>query len=244
MMDIENDYTLMLVSGVALAVLLIILLVIVVSAMKVKTYKDRYWNTKVDNEEKTDHISALEHELQDCKVKNANSEQALEQFGQTKETLKSTSETLSGLQEKYHALENELAQVKTDLENAREIHTALLEEHHTLKERYDLAVEDNSRYRTNNARLLMKLESEERQSASRNDRMSRQQKEIKAQIEAAVKKASVMHPPKGRESSREDLEKCIASFSEDLLKISGSIERMQESFTTEQNKELRGDKDD
>lgn len=232
-MKIENGYTLMLVGGVALAVLLIILLVILVSSMKVKTYKDSYWNTKVDNEEKTEYITALEQELQEYKVKNRNNEQALEEFGQTKETLNSTSETLSTLQEQYSALEKELAKIKTDLENAQAIHTALLEEHGTLKARYDHAVEDNSRYRTNNARLLMKLESEERQTSSKEERMNSYKKEIKTQIEALVRKISTMHPQKCKELPKEDLERFMLSFSQDILKISESVEQIKELHTDE-----------
>ncbi|HSR74130.1 MAG TPA: hypothetical protein VLL31_04740 [Sulfurovum sp.] len=233
LMKIENGYTLMLVAGVALAVLLIILLVILVSSMKVKTYKDRYWNTKVDNEEKTEYISALELELQEYKVKNRNNEQELEEFGKTKETLQSTSETLLTLQEQYSALEKELAQIKNDLENAQAVHAALLDEHGTLKERYDHAVEDNSRYRTNNARLLMKLESEERQTSSREERMNSYKKEIKAKIEALVRKVSAMHPQKCKELSKEDLERFLLSFSQDIIKISESVEQIREFHTDE-----------
>ncbi len=172
-MQIENDSTLMLTAGVALAVLLIILLVIVVSAMKVKTYKDRYWNTKVDNEEKTAYISALEQELQAYKVKNSNNEQELEAFAATKETLAATNETLSTLQEQHSALEKELGQVKADLTKAQQAHTVLLEEHERLKEQQVVVLEDNNRYRTNNARLLMKLESLERQNASRTNGLNK-----------------------------------------------------------------------
>lgn len=234
--QIENDHTLMLMAGIALAVLLIILLVIVVSAMKVKTYKDRYWNTKVDNEEKTEKISALAHELQAYKAKNTSNEQALQQFAETKERLKSTSETLSNLQEKHHALEDELGQIKTDLQNAHQIHAALLEEHHTLQERHNVAVEDNSRYRTNNARLLMKLESEERQTSSRNERINKHQKEIKGQIESVAKKVAAIPSQTSGGSSSEDPEKVMAALSEDLMKISRSIEGMQRSLYAEQTK--------
>ena len=98
LVKIQNDSTLMLMAGLALVVLLVILLVIVVSAMKVKIYKDRFWNTDVDNKEKTEQIAALELELEAYKLKNASNEQELQQFSETKETLKSTNEALSTLQ--------------------------------------------------------------------------------------------------------------------------------------------------
>ena len=73
-LKIQSDSTLMLMVGLALVILLVILLVIVVSAMKVKIYKDKFWNTEVDNKEKTEHISALELELEAYKIKNASNE--------------------------------------------------------------------------------------------------------------------------------------------------------------------------
>ena len=80
LMKIQNDSTLMLMVGLALVVLLVIVLVVVVSAMKVKIYKDRFWNTKVDNKEKAEYISALEKELQAYKIKNENKKKEMKQF--------------------------------------------------------------------------------------------------------------------------------------------------------------------
>ena len=102
LLKIQNDSTLMLMAGLALVILLVIVLVVVVSAMKVKIYKDRFWNTQIDNKEKTEYISALEHELQAYKIKNASNEQELQQFAETKDALKSTNETLLTLQFKYN----------------------------------------------------------------------------------------------------------------------------------------------
>ena len=60
---IQNDPTLMLIAGSAVVVLLVIVLITLVSAMRVKTYKDRWWNTDVDNKEKADYIFSLESKL-------------------------------------------------------------------------------------------------------------------------------------------------------------------------------------
>ncbi|EIF50733.1 DNA recombination protein RmuC [Sulfurovum sp. AR] len=209
LMKIENDSALMLMAGLALVVLLVIVLVVVVSAMKVKIYKDRFWNTKVDNQEKAEYILALEHELQAYKIKNASNEQELQQFAETKETLTSTNERLHTLQGKYNELEKELSQVKAKLESAEERHAALLEEYNTLKDRQDTILEENSKYRTNNARLLMKLESEERHASSQKEMMLNHKKEIKDELEALAKKVFDGNSQKFAEFSKENLDNMI-----------------------------------
>jgi len=163
-LKIQTDTTYMLVAIVAVVVLLIIVLVIVVSAMRVKTYKDRWWNLRIDNKEKAEYLSVVEKELQEYKIRDASKTQELMQFGETKETLKHTNDSFTDLQSKYNELEKELSQLKAKLESAEGIYGNLMEEHQTLKERFDNVMEDNAKYRTNNARLLMKLESEERHS--------------------------------------------------------------------------------
>lgn len=165
-LKMQNDFTFMLMGGIALAVLLVIVLVVVVSAMKVKTYKDRFLDIESDNKEKAEYISALESELQALKIKNASNEQSLQQFAETKEILKATNETLLTLQGKYNELDKELSQTNARFETLQETYKTLTQEHITLKERYDTVQEENNRFRTNNARLLMKLESEERQTSS------------------------------------------------------------------------------
>jgi DNA recombination protein RmuC len=209
LMKIQNDSTLMLMAGLALVVLLVIVLIVVVSAMKVKIYKDKFWNTKVDNKEKTEYISDLEDQLQVYKIKNASNEQELQQFAETKETLNSTNETLLTLQNKHNELEKELSQIRAKLESAEEIHATLLVEHNTLKERQDSILEDNSRYRTNNARLLMKLESEERHAMSQKEMMLTHKKEIKDELEALAKKVFDGNSQKFAEFSKENLDNMI-----------------------------------
>lgn len=160
--SIQNDSTLMFASGIAMAILLVIVLVIVVSAMRVKIYKDRFWNTQIDNKEKAEHISSIEKELQSYKIKNAKNEQELVQFSETKITLKTANEAQLLLQDNFNNNEKELSQVKAKLEARENMHESLAKEHKNLQERFDKTLEDNTKFHTNNARLLMKLESEER----------------------------------------------------------------------------------
>jgi len=209
LLKLHNDSTFMLITGLALVVLLVILLVIVVSAMKVKIYKDKFWNTKVDNTEKTEYIEALEHELEAYKLKNASNEQELQQFAETKATLKSTNEALTNLQSKHSEVEKELTQTKSKLESEQLNHVALQNEHNKLKERHENVVEENNRYRTNNARLLMKLESEERHIISQQEMMQNHKKEIKDELEALAKKVFEGNSQKFAEFSKENLDNMI-----------------------------------
>jgi len=159
---IENDSTMMLIAGVALSVLLVIVLVVVVSYMRVKVYKDRFRTLLFENKEKSEHITKIEKELQTYKIKDAKNQQELSKFDETKKTLNSANDAYSSLQNKFNENEKELSQVKDQLEAKAGMYEELVKEHENFKERYDVALEENTKYRTTNARLLMKLENEER----------------------------------------------------------------------------------
>ncbi len=227
---IQNDSTLMLMAGMAVVVLLVIVLITLVSAMRVKTYKNRWWNTQVDNNEKAEYISALESELQSYKIKNASNEQELSQFAETKETLRSTSESFLELQGKFNELEKELSQVKAKLESAEAIYEALLVEHKELKERHEEILETNSRYRTNNARLLMKLESEERHTSSQKEMMASHKKEIKDELEAMARKVFEGNSQKFAEFSKENLDSMIKPLQ---TQISEFKKQVSDTYDTE-----------
>ena len=159
--EIQNDPTLMFISVIALVVLLIIALVVVVSSMRVKTYKDRFINVREDNNDKAERISSLEKELQEYKLKNASNEQELEQFSETKNVLNSTKESLLSTEKEFTELEKEQSQLTMKFENTQAMYDNLLDEHKTLQERTEHLQEENSKLRINNARLLMKLETGE-----------------------------------------------------------------------------------
>jgi len=173
LLEIQNNSTLMLIAGIALVVLLVIALVVVVSSMRVKTYKDRFVNVREDNNEKAEQISSLEKELQEYKIKNASNEQELQQFSETKNVLHNTQESLSVTQKEFTDLEKAQSQLTTKFENIKAMYDNLLEEHKTLQERTDQLQEENSKLRINNARLLMKLETEARFASQLNHRTSK-----------------------------------------------------------------------
>jgi len=159
---IQNDSTLMFIGGIAIVVLLVIVLVIVVSSMRVKLYKDRFKNLLFENTEKADHITKIEKELQEYKIKDAKNQQELAQFSETKTTLKTANESYLDLQNSFNESEKELSQTKAKLEATEGMLETLKSEHENLQERFESTQEESMKYRTNNARLLIKLESEER----------------------------------------------------------------------------------
>ena len=227
---IQSDPTLMLMAVMAVVVLLVIVLVTLISAMRVKTYKNRWWNTQVDNNEKAEYIFALESELQSYKIKNASNEQELSQFGETKESLKSTNESFLELQGRFNELEKELSQTKAKLESAESIYEALLGEHKELRERNEEVLENNSRYRTNNARLLMKLESEERHVSSQKEMMAAHKKEIKNELESMAKKVFDGNSQKFAEFSKENLDNMIKPLQ---TQISEFKKQVSDTYDTE-----------
>ncbi len=160
---LSSDPTWMFIGAMALVVLLFIVLVVVVSSMRVKSYKERFVNVQIDNEAKAKEITELQRELQALKIQNAKQSQELQQFAQTREDLLSTQTELETLRKRYHELEKLQSQTDAKLEHTETLYAKLQEEHRTFQERFDTISEENSKLRINNARLLMKLETEERQ---------------------------------------------------------------------------------
>ena len=159
---IGSDSNYMLAAAMALVLLLFIVLMVVITSMRVKTYKDRFINTQIDNHEKENQIMELQSELQALKIKEAQNEQELQLFSETKEKLAHTEEGLSTLQKSSNELEKLQGHTQSKFEHIEDKHDNLLEEHKLLQDRLESLQEDNSKLHINNARLLMKLETEAR----------------------------------------------------------------------------------
>ena len=159
---IGSDSNYMLAAAMALVLLLFIVLMVVITSMRVKTYKDRFINTQIDNHEKENQIMELQSELQALKIKEAQNEQELQLFSETKEKLAHTEEGLSTLQKSSNELEKLQGHTQSKFEHIEDKHDNLLEEHKLLQDRLESIQEDNSKLHINNARLLIKLETEVR----------------------------------------------------------------------------------
>jgi len=149
-------------AAVGVVLVLFVVLVVIVASMRIHTYKNLYRNTYADNKEKAQEIAQLQEKLTTLQLENREQATALEAFDETKvklkehqEALATTREESARLQERYHA-------TSAELEGYKERYTALEEELNLFKERLESIAEENNKLRINNARLLMKLETEER----------------------------------------------------------------------------------
>ncbi len=165
MEQISRDPVLMLGAAIGVVLILFVVLVVVVANLRIKTYRDRFINLRIDNSEKEKQIGSLQKELQVVQIRNAQNEQELQQFAQTRSRLDHTESQLSETQKELSKTQKDLAQTQAQLENLQGLYAALQQEHQGLKERVEHLNEENSKLRVNNARLLMKLETEERLSA-------------------------------------------------------------------------------
>lgn len=158
----NNDSTYMVIVAIAIVILLFVVLMVVISSMRIKSYKDRFINSEIDNQEKEALIVKLQSELQNLKIRNAQNEQELQQFAQTREKLTDTESKLEHLQKSSNELEKLQSETRSELDHTRNIFGKLTEDHKTLNVKFEAVQEDNNKLHVNNARLLMKLESEAR----------------------------------------------------------------------------------
>ncbi|MEA1879609.1 MAG: hypothetical protein U9N11_03075 [Campylobacterota bacterium] len=156
---VENDATLMFIGAIAIAVLIFIVMLVVISAMRVKVYKDRFVQMQAIAKHRADSISLQEVEMHAVKTKNETQEKALVEFSQTKESLHDITITHQKLETEFYAQEKFLGTTQVSLEKEKSLHQQALDDFKKLNEHTEKLTEENTRFRTNNARLVLKLES-------------------------------------------------------------------------------------
>jgi len=159
---IGSDPTLMFAAAVAVVILLFVLLVVIVATMRVRGYRMRFENLRIETIEKSKRIEELQTQLNAVSLKNAQYTQELKQFGDVKERLMAKEKEAEQLHEVLSQTKSELSQTQAQLDATKERLEALQEEHKALQERFETVTEENNKLRINNARLLTKLESEAR----------------------------------------------------------------------------------
>jgi len=209
LVKMQDDSALMLLIGLAVVVLLIIVLVVVVFSTKSKTLADKLYDLKQIEGEKEEKITALEQELQIYQLRDASQRQELQQFKETKEALKQLQEEKSALDTRHNALEKLMSETKVKLQNSEERYENLLKEYKAAVEQNEKLREENSKYHTNNARLLTKLESETRHAQDQMELMKTHKQELKNEFEALAKKVFEGNSQKFAEFSKENLDNMI-----------------------------------
>ena len=159
---ITQDPTMMFAFAVAAVILLFVLLVVIVATMRVRSYRMRFENLRIDTIEKEKKIETLQAQLGDTSLKNAQYTQELKHFGDVKERLMDKESKLAEALEQVSQLKSELSQTQAQLQATKERLEALQEEHRALLERFEAVSDENNKLRINNARLVTKLETDAR----------------------------------------------------------------------------------
>lgn len=156
--NLNSNPTLMLISAIALVVGLFIVLVVVVSSMRVRSYREKFIDVQEDNHEKSLLISNLEKQLEELQVKNRQNTYNMKQFIEVKERFHATEATLMDAIKVNSELKDLQAQTKLELESIRSMHQQLFQEYEALEEHLKVLTDEKNKLLMNNNRLLMKLE--------------------------------------------------------------------------------------
>ncbi len=155
---INNDSIFMIIAAVSTVILIFVLLMVVISSMRIKTYKNRFINSQIDNQEKNEFIEKQQKELENIKILNAKNEQELKEFRQTQKLLTEAMRKLKELQTSSKALHNLQNETKIELDYKIILLETLTQKHQLLTEKFNAIKDENSKLRVNNTRLLVKLQ--------------------------------------------------------------------------------------
>ena len=158
--NINNDLISMVLLAIAVVIVIFVLLMIVISSMRIKSYKDRYINTNIDNQDKENIIKKLEEELHNIKIINAKQEQKLQHYSETKDKLNHKEIKLDDIKISLNKLRNIESETRVELEHSIGNFENLNNKYKLLKQKFICIQDDNNKLRATNTRLLMKFETE------------------------------------------------------------------------------------
>ena len=148
--------------GILVVIILAIALVIVIFVSRVKFLKDRLFVAKEIDLSKNEKIEELQKTLKEIKIKDDALTQDLRDFNDTKVSLKSKKELILKMQERMNLLEEkERLHLETVEGHIKDFQT-LTFKYKGLKKRNEFLVEENSRLRTDNTKMLLKVREQER----------------------------------------------------------------------------------
>ena len=160
--QIQNDSTLMLIVGISIAMFLVIFLILVISAMRIKGYKETYRSIKAKNIEIEEALSRLEKELKVYKITDQKNKKELQDASNTIARLEQDTKEYPALQISAAKTDNILIQTQEELKASYVNYKILQEKIEDLQARHNTLQDEQVKCRTNNARLLAKLESAKR----------------------------------------------------------------------------------
>lgn len=195
--------------GIAIVVILAIALLIVVFVSRINALKELLLDARKIDLAKNGKIENLQNELKEIQIKNAGIEQELQQFNDAKTSLKSKKELLFKMQVKISEVEKNESQLITNLEHAIKDFELLTDEYKSVQKRNEFLIEENSKYRAENAKLQMKLQEQERRIFEKLAMMQDNKKELKEEFEKLAGKIFEGNSQKFAEFSKESLDNMI-----------------------------------
>lgn len=154
---IQDADILLFIGAIAVVVFLIVVLVIIISFLRIKVYKDSYKNFLLEKTVNLKNIARLEQELEIAELQIARDLVSLKSFSDTRAKLKAVSEANARLELSYTESKNTLTETSSALEVYENKYTILSNASTKLKEEVTKLSEENVKCRANNSRLLMKL---------------------------------------------------------------------------------------
>ncbi len=149
-------------ASILAVIVLAIALVIVIFVSRIKFLKDRLFAAKEIDLSKNEKIAELQKKLKEIKIKDDALKLELRDFNDTKVSLKSKKELILKMQEKMDLLEKkERLHLETVERHIKDFQT-LTFKYKGLKKRNEFLVEENSRFRTDNTKMLLKVREQER----------------------------------------------------------------------------------
>jgi DNA anti-recombination protein RmuC len=148
--------------GVVTAFILGIALVVVVFISQIRFLKNRLFEAKEIDISKNRKIADLQKEMKEIRIKDDALELELKQFNDTKIALQSKKELIFKMQERMNLLEEKEKEQLDTIEACSKEYQTLAFKYKSLQKRNVFLVEENSRFRTENTKILMKVREQER----------------------------------------------------------------------------------
>ena len=157
---INNDLVSMIIIAIVVVIVIFVLLMVVISSMRIKGYKNRYININIDNQDKEATIQTLQEELDNIKIINAQQEQKLQHYSETKDELNHKEIKLDDVKTSLNNLKTVESETRVELAHSLNNFENLNEKYKLLKNQFIHIQDDNNKLRATNTRLLMKFETE------------------------------------------------------------------------------------
>lgn len=209
--------------SVVTAFVLAIALVVVIFISQIRHLKNRLIDAKELDDSKNSKISTLLKKMEEIQSKDDLLERELKQFNDTRASLQSKKELIFRMQERMDSLEEKERQYLETIESCSKEFQTLGYRYKGLKKRNEFLVEENSHFRVENTKTLMKVREQERRlfekHISLQGNSTEQRREIETMIEGIIGKNQKIFASLEHEVIMTE----ISPLSEDILEYQREI---------------------